>query len=468
MLSLVLMSLRRGWRALPVVAFFFAHALSRAQPPEIAGTFPEDYLPALKSILDTALRQSPQVIAKQLELEATSARVYGADSLRLPNVGGNLSYASNETAISSRNSTSSRDSGAFYNFGVTQTLYHWGALKHEGDKARLGVLIAQKSYVEAMRALAVMLRGSYLELIVKKSHLRQMRFARDLRVAELALANEKLKDGLLSDGDIAGRKLNLSDLTLQTARAEIEFGTLRRKFGRLAGTGDLPEDAIPAEIPKPVYPAAVASALLASVMRDGGRQTFQAQVSELKVREADLNYRIARVRLLPKFNAGVSYSLENTTNASTNSVSQQGVARRTAAVSAQWNIFDGFATKGAKLEALASKRANERQLQNSAEAATDAAQSLVQQLELDVQAMEMSDLRYGLAAAQVAKLQEELKLGNVAQTAIDDANSQLKLNEVYSASARATFLSRWSEFASFVGADPILNQLPARHDREKR
>jgi hypothetical protein len=40
--------------------------------------------------------------------------------------------------------------------------------------------------------------------------------------------------------------------------------------------------------------------------------------------------------------------------------------------------------------------------------------------------------------------------------------------EFNNASARATFLARWSEFASLVGADPALTQLPARHDSEKR
>ncbi len=170
---------------------FFAVAFARAQAPDLNGTFPEDYLPTLKPILATALRQSPQVIAKQLELEQSTLRVMGANSLRLPSLGGNLTYASNETAVSSSNSTRDRSSGVFYNLGLSQSIYHWGALKNEGDKARIGVLISQKSYAEASRMLAVTLRRSYLELIVKKSLLRQIRFARDLSIAELKLAKEK-------------------------------------------------------------------------------------------------------------------------------------------------------------------------------------------------------------------------------------------------------------------------------------
>ena len=462
------MSLRPVARVLSVLALFCAGPVARAQRPDTAGTFPEDYLPALKPILATALRQAPQVIAKQLELEGSTLRVMGANSLRLPSLGGNLTFASNETAISSNNSTRTRDNGVFYNFGLSQSIYHWGALKNEGDKARIGVLIAQKSYAEASRMLAVTLRRSYLELIVKKSLLQQLRFARDLNVAELKLAKEKLASGLFSQGDIAARELALSDENLRTQRAEVELVAQRRAFARLAGIGELAEAAIPSEIPSPTYDAAATSALLATLVRDGGRQTFQAQVSELRAREADLNYRIARVRLLPKFGASAAYSLENTTNASATTVSQQGVARQTVAIGASWSIFDGFASRAAKRDALVNKRAAELELKTSSEAAVDAAQALVQLLELDVQAMAMSALRVGLASAQLGKMEEELKLGNVPQTTVDQTLSGLKVMEFNNASARATFLARWSEFASLVGADPALTQLPARHDSEKR
>ncbi len=468
MLSSVLMSLRRSRRALPVLGCFFAVSFARAQLPDVTGTFPEDYLPTLKPILATALRQSPQVVAKQLELEQSTLRVMGANALRLPGLGGNLTYASNATAISSNNRTSTRDSGIFYNINLNQSIYHWGALKNEGDKARLGVLIAQKSYAEASRLLAVTLRRSYLELIVKKSLLRQMRFARDLTIADLKLAKEKLDSGIASQADIGGRELNLREEKLRTQRAEVELATARRAFARLAGIGELTEEAIPTEIPALTYDAAMTSALLAALVRDGGKQTFQAQVSELKVREADLNYRIARVRLLPKFGASAGYSLENTTNASANSVSQQGVARQTIAIGASWSIFDGFASRAVKRDALVSKRAAELELKTAAEAAVDAAQNLVPQLELDAQAMEMSALRVGLASAQVNVVQSELKLGNVPQSAVDQTISGLRVMEFNNANARATFLARWTEFASFVGIDPVLKQLPARHDSTKR
>lgn len=468
MLLSVLMSLRPGRCALGILVSLLALSSLRAQAPEVAGTMPEDHLPALRTILVAALKQSPQTIAKEIELSQAAARIYVADSPRLPSIGGYVNYASNSTATSSNASNRTRDNGGFYNFGVSQALFHWGALKNESEKARIGVLIAQKSYQEAYRALAVTLRRSYLELMVKKAQIAQARFERELLLADLALAEDKMKDGLVAGGDVAGRKLNLEEVSFRLDKAEVEFASLRRTFARLSGTPELTENALPSAMPKPAYSAATAAAMMNTFAREGVRETFQAKVSQLRVQEADLNYRIARVRLLPKFKAGANYSLENTTNASATSVTQQGVSRQTITLGADWSIFDGFATRGVKLDALASKRMRERELQNATDAALDGVQSLAEQLRLDARAVEMAELRQALAAAQLGKYEEEFKLGNVSQTTVDGAINAVKQSAVNTAAARASYFSRWSEFVSLTTVDPVLNQLPARHDREKR
>lgn len=468
MSSLIIMSLRARWCVLPVFGLLTVLGTARAQVATIAGSMPEDYLPELKVILAGALRQSPQIIAKKIEIEQAEAGLMGAKARRLPGFSGNFNFATNQTATSTNLSTRTRDNGLFYNIGLSQPLFYWGALKHEGDKARLGVMLAERGYAEAYRVLAGTLRRSYLELMAKKATLSHARLVRDQLVAEMKLAKEKLLSGTFSQGDIAARQLNLDETNLGIARAEIDFTGGRRAFARLAGISDLDEAAIPSELPTPTFPSAAAGSLLATFVRDGGSETFEARVSEMKVQESDLNYRIARVGLLPKFGASASYSLENSTYASANSVTQQGISRQTVAIGAQWTIFDGFATRAAKLGALATKRLAERQLQMAKGGALEAAQTLFQQIELDARAMAMSDLRFGLATAQLGKVEEEFKLGNLPRTAVDGANAELKQRHAQNISARAVFLSRWSEFVSFAGVDPVLNQPTFRNDREKR
>lgn len=123
MLSLILMSPRGKGRALSVFGLLFVLGTARADTTVIAGSLPEDYLPELKVIMGAALRQSPQIIAKEIEIEQAKAGLMGANSRRLPGVGGNLNLASNATATTSNLSTRTRDSGLFYNLAVSQPIF---------------------------------------------------------------------------------------------------------------------------------------------------------------------------------------------------------------------------------------------------------------------------------------------------------------------------------------------------------
>ena len=462
------MSLRPGRAASPALAFFFALPLAFAQPPEVAGTLPEDYLPGLKTILQNAVRQSPQVILKEIEIAQSAAKVTVVNAQRLPGLGGQLNYASNQTAVSGNTNTQDRNNGFFYSVGLNQALFHWGALKNQVDIAKIGVLIAEKNHAEAYRALAMILRRSYLDLVAKKMLLRHGRFALERLKADLEATREKFRKGEIPEANVGGLQLNYDDAALRLARSETQFTNDRLTVAHLVGMKDLPEAELPAAIPKPAYSAATTASLLAGLLRDGGRETFAAQVAALHVREAQLNYNTARVRLLPKFNASAGYSLQNTTNATQSSVSQTGVASQNVGVNAQWNIFDGFATRGEKQGALASKRFYERQLQTAAETALDQAQALQRELELDVRTMAMSEQRRGLAEFGAKRVKEEVDLGVAPESSNGEATANIYLSEATEGAARAALLARWSEFVSLAGVDPVLNNIPARYVREKR
>jgi outer membrane protein TolC len=468
MLSLVPMSPRRFRCAPPVLALFLALSAARAQSDPVAGTLPEDYVPALKPILATALKQSPQIIAKEIEISQREAQVLGVDAQRLPRVDGHLDYTRNQTAISGNSATQTTDGGFFYGAGVSQPVFHWGALDNQSAAARIEVQIAEKNYAEGYRLVAYDLRQKYLSLIVRKAGLRQARFALGLTEADLRLTKEDLTRGLASKETVAAQQLAFDETSLGLEAAEAKFAELKRDFARIAGIGPMTEDAIPLEIPKPAYAAGAVSELLAGLLRDGAKSTFQAQVYELLIHEADLNYKIAKVRLLPKFNASAGYSLENTTNATTTSVLQQGVARETATLNAQWTIFDGFAARGAKAEALAGKRQHERELKTNAEETLDRAQTLQRLLAIDARALEFAEIHRQMVVDELSHAKDEFGRGNASQRDLDAIVSNLYAQEANTAVARATLLIHWSEFVSIAGADPVLNNLPAHYAREKR
>jgi outer membrane protein TolC len=441
--------------------------LAHAQNPGVAGTLPEDYLPGLRPILEAALKQSPQILLRQAELAGREARVIEADAERLPQVGGNLRYDSNRTSATA--SATARDNGFFYSLSANQSLFQWGAVKHRREIARIEVAVSQRNYAEAYRVLTVQLRQIYVQLIASNARLKQARFALDIRKADLATAKDRQALGTASAAEIYGRELDLTEAELEVERLQIEFDADRRRLSRLAGLSpDIGPEQIPSAIPETTFDAALADSLLAALLRDATGRSFRAQAQELRVKEADLNYRIARVRLLPRFFASMGHSRESSTTASATQVSQTAITRDTLEVRGEWSIFDGFATRGYKRESLADKRTSERQRDIEADQVMDEAQRLNRLVNLDFRSLKLAEQRREGSATLLRIAEEDLKkAGTASQNNVRAAQRDLEHAQWVLDLARATFLSDWSAFVSVTGEDPILNRLPAIYVRAK-
>lgn len=448
--------------ALVIWALLLPAAARSAEAPDIAGTLPEDYLPVLKPILERAAQRSPQTMAAEIEVALSEARVYGANAPRLSQLDAFVNAAGNQTAVSGANGTQSRDQGLFYSVTLNQALFHWGALKNQSAIAAINVLIAQRSYEEAYRALALTLRQSFLALVAKKVAVVQARHALGLLETNLAVERERFSQGLVSQGQVTQRELAAREARLQAARLEADFAGDRRRFARIAGMGELAEDAIPAEIPKPAFSSALAATVRNGLERDGGRSVFEVKVAELGIRAAELRYEIEKVRLRPKINASAGTSLDNATTAIGDTVTQQAITRQSVAVSARWYLFDGLATRGAKIEATTTKRQQERRLAAATEEALEQARNLEQQLAIDAEAVEISEIHRGIAETVLKQASQEFSLGNVPKVSVTGAEARVLSGATALAGARAVLLSRWSELVSLAGLDPVLKILPRK------
>ncbi len=452
-----------------VLALFFLAlfpVLTRGEVPILTGTMPEDQMPGLRTILDTALKQSPQMIGRQIELSQTEAARYFSDAARWPDLGGSVSYESSQQAVSSNTDSKSKNSGLFYSLSLGQSIFQWGALKNQSEIARIAVVISEKNYAETYRLLAYSLRSQYLALVVKKANIYNIKFRHKLAESALEVEEAKLKNGTISVGEIILPRLNLSESQLATDRLEADYENSKRLLAHMAGFADLPEEMIAKEIPATTYSADRASALYAYLAKDQAQSTFQVEIYTLNLRQADLTYRIAKVRLLPKFYVGASTSLSNSSSVtSVSTVAQTAVSSQSVNVNAQWRIFDGFATRGAKLSALASKRYYDQLLKTQVQTTLDQAQNQMKMLPLSARATELSEQRRQLAEASVQRYTEEVKLGNAPQTVADDSLANFYAAQVSAYSVRAEYLGRWCELVSLAGADPAMNNLPARYVR---
>ena len=428
--------------------------LRGAAGPDVAGTLPEHHLPALRELLETAGRRSPQLLAQDLERILAGIRIQSTDAQRLPNVGGGLSYAINQTAISSNNSSQTRDSGGFYNLGVTQPLYHWGALQNQSASVRINALIAQKSFTQAARDLRVVIRRAFLGLVAEKARVAVAAEMVRLVTTEVAVLEEKKSRGVAAAAAVEGEKIRLREVRLDHDRLAAEFEANRGRLARLAGVRELPEAAIPAALPATLPSAELAAAVAASALRDGARSTLEYEIHDLRLKDALLRHEIEKVRLRPKFYLSAGASLENSTNVNNNSVSQQGVQRRTVSVFAQWSIFDGFATRAAIREAVAGRRAQERRAETEIEALLQNIQLLERGLRLDAEQVALAEIRLGIATEGSRVIAREVELGNAPRGDLERARAGILQAEIRLQESRALLWSRWAELVALAGAEP--------------
>jgi outer membrane protein TolC len=433
-----------------------------APADDIAGTMPEDYLPELKQILTHALRRNPEMIARDFERVMQEARVTETKAARLPNLGGNFDYGVSQTAVSSNTSSQSRSTGAQYNFSAGQALFHWGAIKNGIEISKLNLRAGSKDATRLFRDVSVALRKAYLSLIVQKARLKQARESVELVKTDLAVAEARKQDGTISPAFFEGEKLRLREADLQLRRLIVLFEGDRNNFARVAGLPQFGEQEIPADIPRPEFPEPLAAAITAQTLRDNGRSTFEWEIYDLRIQEAQLRQKIVNTRLLPKFGLGASFGQRNNTSVNGPTVSQEAVTEQRIAISGSWTLFDGFATSGAKREAAASRRALEHRQKSVIDELLQNVQQLERTLKLDAEQLALAEVRHGIAATGQEIVQEGVKEGNLPKA--DLRRSELNTLSAYASAleARAQFLVHWSEFVATAGVDPTTKNLSDR------
>jgi outer membrane protein TolC len=422
---------------------------------------PEDLLPELKAILVQAVAQSPQMIQRNIDLASNEGNYLVYRGQMLPIVSGSATYNYSDAAVSANTNVSSRSSGLYYSVSVSQPVFRWGTLKAQTDAAKIQLSIAQKNYVEAYRTLALTIRGQYLGLIVKKVTARNAHFTHGQAAANLAREEEQLKNGRSTESQVVALRLSVEELQLGAERADEDFAQSKRYLQRQAGLPELADDRIPDNIPPVAYDAAATGTILQDFLGHGWEENLTVQVNRSQVRVAELNYKVANYRLYPMVGLSASVSQTNTTSASLSSVSQVSVLSAFGGVTINWAIFDGFATRGAKIGALANKRLYERQLQTVTDQLLDQAMSLERQAGFSYRAMSLAQTRAGLSEAALRTARDDAARGQIPESAVEAATGADNYVQMNLLTQRADFLSRWAEFISTTGHDPILQQLPA-------
>ena len=442
---------------------FGAAGVSGRAAEKLPTPLPEELMPELDGILKGALAQSPQMVLRSIDLIQSEANVTTMRAGLLPSAGLGASYSVNGASVASNTDSTSRASGVYYSASISQPLFRWGTLKAQHEAAKIQLLISQKNYAEAYRVLALTIRSQYLALVAKKLTLRNARYSQRLTTNALALEEDKLRNGRISQSEIVNLRLQMEEVSLQVERATEDLAHSKRIFMRQAGLQTLSDDQIPEGIPALAFEPTAATIMLQRFLGTEWEEHPTVLVNRSWVRVAELNYKQAKYRLYPMFGLGAAISQSNSTSASGGFVSQASVVSQYVGVNMSWSIFDGFATRAAKISAKANQRIYERQLQTATDQLMDQATNLERLVGFTYRAMRLAQTRAELSESAVRMLQEDANNGIASRTMVEVATGSYYQSQLTVLNQRIEFLSRWSEFVSTLGRDPVLQQLPAHY-----
>ncbi|MBX3750710.1 MAG: TolC family protein [Opitutaceae bacterium] len=418
---------------------------------------PEQVFPQLKQVMDSAVTQSPRMILRNLDKMIAEGDLTQARAGLLPTVSGSYQMSKARDDREDQVETLETDK-VYYNLMLSQPVFHWNERRNNARIGQLRRQIADRQYVEAYRTLLLEIRSAYMQMILKKIQLLNFRNEQRLSDEALALAEEKLAQKVTSEGEIFQVRIANERAHLATEYAEVELLQLKQTFSALTGQPLPSDEAIPEEIyglPASTDPV---QRMLAGFLDRGEASVPQLQIMQQQIAVEDLTLQNQRKRLLPKFNlvAGINQDEQSYT---ANVGLKYGVRSRYVGLQANWNIFDGFAARGATASALARKRQLEAGYKQLTEAMAQDAQRAAKHVELAFRQMQINDRMLASAREFLKYRQGDFQRGLASETDVAAAEAGVRSMFASTVSSRYTYLMRIAEFVSLVGADPAMANL---------
>lgn len=425
-------------------------------------------MPGLRPLIENGLKQAPDMITANINISISEAqRLYNGYGPMLPNVSGNAQYGDYGSSFANNPQAGTRSIGSQYTLAISQPIFHWGALRNQLEIQQIGVLLSEKSFELAYLAFANSVRRQYEALIVTKIALRNSQLLLKMKQKALNVATDQLKEGSIPQTSFDSTKLDLDSTQVKYDSDSQAYDFARHALARVVGLKDIPDDSIPSGIPLPKYSPAASSRLVSDLLQTGARNTIQVQQNKLMVTQAELNYKNARLGLMPNFFAQASVQQQNQNQVQNGSVTQNELLNEQVSLQANWTIFDGFQTHGRKEEAILRRRLAENQLDQTVDQILDNAQNSQRSVDIGWRELQVTERSLQISYYSNQQQQSELKLGNISQDAADQSQYTYNIAEIVDAQTRNGFLFSWCDFLSAVDADPVMNQIPAIYARAK-
>ena len=420
---------------------------------------PEKIFPQLESVLQSAIKQSPRMLNRALDLEIAENNRIQARANLLPNLGG---YANYFEARDTRADLSGRLSvtKVYYNFSISQPLFHWGERRNNAQMGEIQASIAKGQYRDGYRALAQILRSDYMRLIVQKLAVKRAAFYAEYTKNQLAKEEIRLAQKVISEYQIFAVRLAAEQAQIASERARFDFEMAKASFARLSGQTVMADDVIPDAIHAVPYEAATYERLLAGFLSQKDPPSIEAVTLRKQLENEGLNYANLKTRLRPKFNAvlGVSQDEQSYT---INTAQRFRYNSLFGGVSANWTIFDGFASQAAVRNGLARRRQMENDYKDLTERLVQLAQTHVKQIDFAARSMAILDRAVVSSEGNLKTKQDDFARGISSEDEINLARLALFDAQISAFNGRSDYLYRTGDFLGTIMEDPVVTNVAA-------
>lgn len=443
----------RLFAALPLLAMGFCPTAFAAS--NIAT--PEQLFPQLDGILKQAVSQSPGMISRAVDLEIAEHDRVAARAALLPTVGGYYTFYEAKDKRADLGETLDVTK-IYYNFSITQPLYHWGDRRNTARIGEIRQNMAEGQYRNAYRLLAQEVRAMYFRLILDKLRAKKASFYLEYANNQLKQGEERLAKKVISDAAMFGIRMEAERAQIGAERAAFDLENDKASFARLTGSTLLSDDQIPDMIPMVGTQNEAVQSTLASFLAQDDPVSIEAANFRQSLDIERLGLAYQKNRLRPKLNFVVG-TTQDEQSYTVNTAQKYQVTSYYAGLSVNWTLFDGFAARSGVRGALAKVRQMERDYRLLTERLAQQAQTQAKLAEFTARQVSINDRYLESSEGYLNTRREEHKRGVIAEEDLHKAQLGLFDTQLATYSSRAEYLSALGEFLGTVMEDPVLDNL---------
>jgi len=337
-----------------------------------------------------------------------------------------------------------------YSLTLSKSLYHWGALEANRQKGDLNLEIAELTTFETYRNLALNIRSRYLAILVAKKEAELSRKNWERALDRLKLEQDRLESGAASAIQVYNLEVSANSAELDLLKKENALEDQIDVLARLVG---LPTESITSGLHSGIPEQAILSreeiATLEQYFDEGvnNSPSIRSQAKSIESSEKDVH--ISSQRRKPKINltAGITqFEIDEISRTRAEEIVYGGV-------SVNWNIFDGRATKGNKLSALARVELLRRQFESAKATYQFNLERSQRLLDLNSRILEREEKALNQASNYLRDTKSDFEAGRASPDDLEKVELSFASQDVRTQQARSEYYNALSSMASLLGFD---------------